>query len=123
VPLVRQTPAPQHWYNISNGSSEAHIGLTVNTRENLLGCEVYIDDNKPLFQFLKNQQSSIEKQLGGKLEWIEAKKACRIVQRKENADIDDDTAISGLFDWLIDRAIAFDEVFGPLVKKFKKEEE
>ena len=27
----------------------------------------------------------------------------------------------GLFDWLIDRAIAFDKVFGPLVKKFKEE--
>ena len=25
VPLFRQTPAPQHWYNISIGSSEAHI--------------------------------------------------------------------------------------------------
>jgi hypothetical protein len=123
VPLFRQTPAPQHWYNISIGSSEAHVGLTMNTRENLLGCEVYIRDNKPLFQFLKAQGDSIERQLGGKLEWIEAKKACRIVQRKENADIDDDAAISALFDWLIDRAIAFDKVFGSLVKKFKKEEE
>jgi hypothetical protein len=33
VPLFRQTPAPQHWYNISIGSSEAHIGLTMNTRD------------------------------------------------------------------------------------------
>jgi hypothetical protein len=53
------------------------------------------------------------------LEWIEAKKACRAVQRKENANIDDETAITAHFDWLIDRAIAFDKVFGPLVKKLK----
>jgi len=122
VPLFRQTPAPQHWYNISIGSSEAHIGLTMNTRENLLGCEIYINDNKPLFQFLKTHQGAIEQQLGAKLEWIDAKKASRIVQRKENADINNEATISALFDWLIDRAIAFDKVFGPLVKKFKKDE-
>jgi len=119
VPLFRQTAAPRHWYNISIGSAEAHVGLTVNARENLLGCEVYIRDNKPLFQYLKSQLEYIEKQLGGKLEWIEAKKACRVVQRKENADIDDEAGIATLFDWLIDRAVAFDRVFGPLVKKFK----
>jgi hypothetical protein len=119
--LFRQTPARQHWYNISIGSSAAHLSLTMNTRENLLGCEVYINDNRPLFQFLKSQQSQIEQQLGAKLEWIEAKKACRIVQRKENADIDDGATQAVQFDWMIDRAIAFDKEFGPLVKKFKEE--
>ena len=66
-------------------------------------------------------QPYFEPQLGGKLEWIEAKKACRVVQRKESADIDDEASITTHFDWLIDRAIAFDKVFGPLVKKFKDE--
>ena len=121
VPSFRQTPRPQHWYDISIGSSEAHIGLTMNTRDNLLGCEIYINDNKPLFNFLKSQQVAVEQQLGAKLEWIEAKKACRVVQRKENADIDHEAGIAALFDWLIDRAIAFEKVFGPLVKKFKNE--
>jgi len=120
--LFKQTPAPQHWYNISIGSGEAHISLTMNTRENLLGCEIYISDNKPLFNFLKSQQVAVEQQLGATLEWIEAKKACRAVQRKENADIDNEAGITALFDWLIDRAIASEKVFGPLVKKFKLEE-
>jgi hypothetical protein len=121
LPLFKQTPAPQHWYNISIGSGEAHISLTMNTREDLLGCEIYISDNKPLFNFLKSQQVAVEQQLSAKLEWIEAKKACRAVQRKDNADIDDEAGIMTLFDWLIDRAIAFEKVFGPLVKKFKNE--
>lgn len=46
---------------------------------------------------------------------------CGVVQRKENADIDDEATQTAYFDWLIDRAIAFDKVFGPLVKKFKEE--
>lgn len=84
--------------NISIGSSEAHIGRTMNTRDNLPGCEIYINDNKPLFILLKSQQATIEQQLGAKMEWIEAKKACRIVQRKDNADIDDDAGLVTLFD-------------------------
>ena len=122
IPLFRQTPAPQHWYNISIGSAESHISLTMNTRENRLGCEIYVRDNKPLFNFLKDQQAVIEHQLGATLEWIEAKKACRAVQRKENADIDNEEVVTAMFDWLIERATAFERVFAPLVKKFKEEQ-
>lgn len=119
VALFRQTPAPKHWYNISIGSSEAHISLTINTREKLLGCELYISDHKPLFNFLKDQQAKIEDCLGGELEWIEAKKASRIVQRRNSADIDNEAQLALLFDWMIDRGIAFDKTFAPLVKQFK----
>ena len=68
----------------------AHIGVSMNTRENLLGCEIYINDNKALFQLLLNPTSRrrLSSSSARKLEWIEAKKACRAVQRKENADID-----------------------------------
>ena len=65
---------------------------------------------------------AVEQQLGAKLEWIEAKKACRAVQRRENADIDNEAGIAALFDWLIERAAAFEKVFSPMVKKFKAEE-
>lgn len=119
VTLFRQTPAPHHWYDITIGSSEAHISLSINTRENLLGCEIYINDNKPLFEYLKGKEPEIEKQLQGKIEWIEAKKACRIIQRKENADLDDEKNITELFDWLIEKAIAFNKALSPLVKQFK----
>lgn len=121
IALLRQTPAPQHWYNISIGSSEANISLTLNTRENSLGCEIYIGDNKQLFNFLKTQKTSIEQQLGAELEWIEARKASRAVQRKVNADIDDEARVTELFDWLIERAMAFEKVFGPVLRKFRDE--
>jgi hypothetical protein len=60
-----------------------------------LGCELYINDNKPLFNFLKAQREAIEQQLGARLQWIEAKKGCRVVQRKENVDIDDEVGTVG----------------------------
>jgi Domain of unknown function (DUF4268) len=121
VSLFRQTPATHHWYNISIGSSEAHIALTVKISENQLACELYIRDSKPLFSFLKAQLDTIERQLGGSLEWIEAKKACRVVQRRDNSNLEDEASATILFDWLIERAVAFEKVFGPLVKRFKDE--
>ncbi len=119
--LFRQTSSPQHWYNITIGSSEAHIGLTINTRTKSLGCELYVNDNKPLFEYLKLHDKEIRSQLNGTVEWIEASKACRVLQRKSDAVIEDDIQRISSFDWLIDRATAFHKVFGPLVKKFKAE--
>jgi hypothetical protein len=43
------------------------------------------------------------------------------MQRKEDPNIDNEAALSGLFDWLIKRAIAFEKVFSSLVKKFKEQ--
>lgn len=122
VTLFRQTPSPQHWYNVSIGSSDAHIALTINTREGALGCELYIDNNKPLFEYLKTKASQLEEQLNGKLEWIEAKKACRIVLRKENVDLDDEKNINNLFDWMIEKATVFHKVFSSIVKQYKNEQ-
>lgn len=121
VTLLRQTPSPQHWYNVSMGSSDAHIALTINTREGSLGCELYIDDNKPLFEYLKTKSTQLEEQLGGNLEWIEAKKACRMVLRKENVDLDDEKNISNLFDWMIEKTTVFHKVLSPIVKQYKNE--
>ena len=55
------------------------------------------------------------------MEWVEAKKACRIVQRKEDIDLDDDKNINLLFDWMIEKAVAFHKVFSQLVKQYKDE--
>jgi hypothetical protein len=72
---------PQHWYSFSMGSSICHLALTVNTRSKELGCELYIPDDKELFDFLFAKKSEIEKDLNLKLEWMrlpEDTKASRI---------------------------------------------
>src|SRR5262249_25100917 len=72
---------PQHWYNFSIGSSACHISLTVVTRAKELGCELYISDDKALFDFLLSKKGSIEKDLGMTLDWHrlpEETKASRI---------------------------------------------
>lgn len=114
-----RTPRPQHWYNVSMGSSEAHIALTVNSRENLIGCEVYIDRNKELYNFLKNRKDEIEKEIGEPIEWIDATVASRIKIKKEISDLFDRTEAEKSFVWLYGKTILFQKVFSGYFKEFK----
>lgn len=115
-----QTPRAQHWYNVSAGSSEAHIGLTVDSRKNLIGCEIYINRNKELFSFLQEKKDEIEKEIGSKLEWIDAPVASRIVIKKEVNDLFDQKELENNFKWLYQKTILFQKVFGRYFNEFKK---
>lgn len=84
-----QTPRPQHWYDVRMGTSECHISLTMNTRENLLGCEIYIKHNKELFNYLKSRRDEIESEICEKAEWIDASVASRIKITKKVDNIFD----------------------------------
>jgi len=109
---------PQHWYDISLGNSFSHIALTVNTQDNLIVCEVYISDNKELFDKLFSQKDKIEDELDKKLEWsrLEGKKASRI-KLIEEADISDVDKWEKYFVWLKENAELFQKVFPKYIKK------
>jgi len=70
-----RTPKPQHWYNISFGTSRCHIALTLNTQKGYVGCEIYIRNDKALFDTFHKNQEIIEKEIGEQLEWMELPEA------------------------------------------------
>lgn len=115
-----QTPRPQHWYDLSMGSSEAHVELTLNSRENRLGCEIYISKNKDLFNFLNERENEIEKIIGEKTEWVDAPVASRIIIRKSVSDIFDSNEAKAHFGWFYEKTVLFQKVFGKYLKEFKK---
>ena len=115
-----QSPQPQHWTNISIGTSGVHVSLTMNMPENRLGCELYINDDKELFQYLQQQSADIEKEVGAKLEWIEATKATRILQTTFGFDINKTEEYTKHFDWLLSRATAFKKAFSERIRAYKQ---
>lgn len=115
-----QTPRPQHWYDVSMGSSDGHVALTINSRENLIGCEVYISKNKELFNFLHNQKEEIEKEVGEVIEWVDAAVASRIKIKKSVSDIFSQSESENYFSWLYQKTVLFQKVFGKYFKEFKK---
>lgn len=104
---------PQHWYDVSIGKSEGNIALTVNTRDQELGCELYIHDSKEWFDELYEQKDEIEEQVGSTLEWqrLDDKKASRIKLAK-SFDFYDEDQWQSHFVWLKDKADKFKRVFG-----------
>lgn len=115
-----QTPRPQHWYDVSMGSSEAHVALTINSRENLLGCEIYISKNKELFNFLQERKEEIEKEIGEQAEWVNAAVASRIKIKKMVSDVFSQNEAENYFAWLYEKTVLFQKVFGKHFREFKK---
>lgn len=114
-----QTPRPQHWYDFSMGNSESHVALTINSRENLLGCEIYISKNKELFNFLKERKEEVEKEIGEEVEWIDAPVASRVKIKKEVSDLFDHGQAENYYAWLYEKIILFQKVFRRYFSEFK----
>ncbi len=115
-----QSPRAQHWYNISVGISGVHIALTLNSRENLLGCEIYINRDKELFNYLQEKKLEIEKEIGEKVAWVDASVASRILIKKEVSDVFDQVEAEKYFTWLYEKTVLFQRVFVKYFKEFKK---
>jgi hypothetical protein len=101
------------------GCSDAHISLTVNSRENLMGCEVHISRNKDLFNFLRDRKDEIEKEIGGQIEWVDAAVASRIKINKVVNKVFDQNESEIYFRWLYEKTILFQNVFPKLIKQFR----
>ena len=106
---------PQHWYDLSVGSSSYHIGLTVNTQKKRLGAEIYIPDDKGKFAMFKEHANEIEQLVGSKVEWREATKATRIITL-HSYDISNESNWPQAIEWLLNKAIVFKQI----AKKFDK---
>ncbi len=106
---------PQHWYDLSVGSSSYHVGLTVNTQKNRLGAEIYIPDDKEKFAMFKLNSKEIEEIVGSKLEWREATKATRIITL-QSYNISDENQWTQAIEWLLHKAILFKQI----TKQFDK---
>lgn len=114
-----RTPRPQHWYDVSMGSSVGHVALRVLYRESLLGCEIWIDKDKDLFKFLCTKKEEIEKELGEEFKVVDAPIASRIIIVKKVLDLFDQNKMEEHFAWLYEKTILFQKVFGKYLKEFK----
>lgn len=115
-----QKPSPQHWLNISVGSSHAHISLTLNSFDEVIRTELYIPSNKEVYHFLEQRKDEIEKELGYKVEWMElsGKKASRIKAEFPGL-IENTDEWEKYFAWLQETAEKFKKVFSKQLKKCK----
>ena len=110
----RRKPSTDHWMNFSIGSSACHIGISQIQKRNELNVELYINDDKELFNFLFQNKDSIELDAGFSFDWRELpeRKASRIVIEK-CVCFDDKNQWTSQFEWLV-------QVMLNMKKAFKK---
>lgn len=114
--LKMRTPRPQHWYDVSIGSSGVHISLTFNSFEGIIACELYIPDDEGLYKRLFENRSRIEKELGEKLIWMDlpGRKASRI-KSITRGKVELREQWNQYFSWFKNEAEKFHTVFGKYI--------
>ena len=100
---------------LSLGSSAYHLDILTLKNRNAVSVELYISDDKAIFQQLFQHKDEIEAEIGFALDWRELpdKKASRILIEKP-VNLDDHDEWHSQFDWIIDTCIKFKKAF----KKF-----
>lgn len=102
-----------HWYNVAIGTSNAHIDITLVNKDSVIGVELYITDNKELFDKLYQRKDEIENDLGFKLDWrrLNNSKASRIVTFIKGLNFDDHSNYNELINKTIDLAVLMRDAF------------
>lgn len=77
--FTQRKAQPQHWYDVSVGSSVYHIAFTINSQKKKLGAEIYIHNDKETYEHFKKFATEIEQEIGAEIVWREANKDCRIL--------------------------------------------
>lgn len=102
-----------HWYNVAIGTSDAHIDITLVNKDSVIGVELYITDNKDLFDKLYQKKDEIESDLGFKLDWrrLNNSKASRIVTFIKGLNFDNHSNYNELMNKTIDLAVLMRDTF------------
>ena len=103
-------------YSLGTGSSDACIHLTVNTMTNVVGVELHVPDNKPLYDELYSFKDEIEASVGKSLDWnrCDENKISRI-RIEHSSDLQDSIKKKESFDWLVKYALLFKTAFGDVI--------
>ena len=119
-PFNLRKPSTDHWYSIAIGASGVEISITLVNKENLIGIEVCIKDNKELFDSLYTEKENIENEVGLSFDWqrLDAKKASRMLHKIDGLNFDDHTNYKELMNLIIDKIQMIKPVFTKHIKEY-----
>lgn len=112
-PFNTRKVTTDHWYDVALGTREAHISITLVNKINCIGIEIYINDNKDLFDRLYAVSEEIQSILGFNMDWqrLDNKKASRIIYYIEGLDFDNHENYEKLINEVIDKTVKMRKVF------------
>lgn len=112
-PFNIRKASTDHWYDVSIGTSGAHISITLVNKEGAVGVEFYISDDKELFDRLLGHKREIEENIGATLDWqrLDKRKASRILYKIPGLNFEDHSNYHMLMNQIIDWVLRFRSEF------------
>lgn len=112
-PFSVRKPTTDHWYDVAIGTSEAHLAINLVNKENKIVLELYILDNKNLFDHIYEDKEKIENTLQMSFSWerLDGKKASRIKHDVLELDFSDHSNYPQLMDECIEKILKMRDVF------------
>ena len=119
-PFNIRNATTDHWYNVAIGTSEACVSINLVNKLSRVTVEIYIADNKNLFDYLAERKEEIENALGFPMEWVrlDNKKASRIKYAIPGLNFDDHSNYDALMDKIIEKVIVLKKVFPEYIAQF-----
>lgn len=102
-----------HWYDVALGTSEAHVSINLVNKDSVVCIDLYINDNKELFDSLYLKKDIIECDLGFKPIWdrLDNVKASRIKYNIKGLNYDNHSNYDELMNKVIDTAVKMRDTF------------
>jgi len=112
-PFSIRKASTDHWYDVALGITGVHISITLVNKANTVGVEVYIHDDKALFDALLDKKVLIEAETGMTFSWerLDGKKASRIKYSISGLDFDNHSNYHDLMVEIIDKVVIMRKVF------------
>ena len=112
-PFKVRKATTDHWYNIAIGTSKACLSVTLVNKERFIGVELYIHEDKNLFDLLFSKKEEIENELATVLDWrrLDNNKASRIVMKIQGLNFDDHSNYLIIMNKIIDNVVAMRVAF------------
>lgn len=117
-PFNTRKPGTDHWYDVAIGSSSCRISVALVNSDSYVGIELYIPDDKALFDELYKHKDEIDRQINLELDWerLDGKKASRIRYKIYGLDFDNHDNYPQLMDEIIDKVVLFRNVFRQFIR-------
>ncbi len=109
----RRKPSYDNWLNYFIGLKGGYIALLALLQKNVICVELYIENDKELFQKLFEKRNEIEAETGLNFEWNELpnKKAAKILIEKKVDDLKNEKDWENQFQWFIENMLVMKRVF------------